>query len=98
MKGNLKDQKQTNLFGVDLIQIVNPTYEFVLLANKIDWKEFDVLYSGMYSETSRPSVPTRVMVSLLLLKHLYDLGYETVLQAWAQNPYFQFISGMNIFQ
>jgi hypothetical protein len=60
---------------------VNPAHELVLLANKIDWKEFDVSFSGMYSETCRPSVPTWVMVSLLLLKQLYDLGDETVLQA-----------------
>ena len=54
MKENLKYQKQTNLFSLNLIQIVNPAHELVLLANKIDWKEFDISFSCMYSQ-DRPS-------------------------------------------
>lgn len=98
IKGYLKDQRQANLFVPNLIQIVNLINELVVLANKIDWKYFDEAFGGTYSDTGRPSVPTRVMVSLMLLKHLYDLGDETVLTAWVQNPYFQYFSGMDTFQ
>ena len=98
MKGHLKDQRQVNLFVPNLIQIVNPNHELVVLANEIDWKYFDEAFCGTYSDTGRPSVPTRVMVSLMLLKHMYDLEDETVLTAWVQNPYFQYFSGMDTFQ
>ncbi len=98
MKGQLKDQRQVNLFVPNLIQIVNPNHELVVLANEIDWKYFDEAFCGTYSDTGRPSVPTRVMVSLMLLKHMYDLEDETVLTAWVQNPYFQYFSGMDTFQ
>ncbi|MDX2135417.1 MAG: IS5 family transposase [Saprospiraceae bacterium] len=98
MKGKLPDQKQTSLFEPNLHQIVNPAHELVLLAEKIEWEYFDREFSSHYSHTGKPSVPVRVMVSLLLLKHMYDLGDETVMVAWVQNPYFQYFSGMNTFQ
>jgi len=38
------------------------------------------------------------MVSLLLLKQIYDLGDETVVSAWVHNPYWQYFSGFTTFQ
>jgi len=38
------------------------------------------------------------MVSLLILKQLYDLGDETLPSSWVQNPYFQYFSGYDVFQ
>lgn len=98
MKGLLKDQKQTNLFAPNLIQIINPNEELVILAGQIDWNYFDKEFSPLYSTTGRPAAPIRVMVSLLLLKHLYNYGDETVIAAWVQNPYYQYFSGMDAFQ
>jgi hypothetical protein len=94
LKGLLKNQKQTNLFGPNLIQIINPNEELVVLAGQIDWNYFDKEFSPLYSTTVRPAAPIRVMVSLLLLKHLCNYGDETVIAAWVQNPYYQFFSGM----
>jgi IS5 family transposase len=34
----------------------------------------------------------------MLLKHTYNLGDETVLTAWVQNPYFQYFSSIDTFQ
>lgn len=38
------------------------------------------------------------MVSLLLLKHLYDVSDEQVVVSWTENPYWQYFSGMQEFQ
>jgi IS5 family transposase len=38
------------------------------------------------------------MVSLLILKRLYNLGDETVVEQWVQNPYMQYFSGETEFQ
>jgi len=38
------------------------------------------------------------MVGLLLLKRIYNLGDETVMEQWVQNPYFQYFCGETEFQ
>ncbi len=79
MKGELPNPKQSNLFQPNLYQIVNPAHELVLLAQKINWQYFEQEFKPLYSNTGKPSKPVRVMVSLLLLKHLYNHGDETLM-------------------
>ncbi|WP_228464877.1 transposase [Chryseobacterium antibioticum] len=38
------------------------------------------------------------MVGCLLLKHLYNLGDETLEKAWIMNPYMQYFCGMVFFE
>jgi IS5 family transposase len=38
------------------------------------------------------------MVGLLLLKRIFNLGDETVMEQWVQNPYFQYFCGESEFQ
>ena len=89
MKGKLPSQDQKNLFRPILKEIVNPKHELVILANKMDWKYYENCFGVHYSHLGRPSVPIRTMVGLLLLKRIYNLGDETVMEQWLQNPYFQ---------
>jgi IS5 family transposase len=98
MKGKLQDQVQRNLFRPILKEIINPKHELVILAEKIDWESFENEFSNLYSETGRPSVPIRTIVGLLLLKQMHNLGDETVVEQWLQNPYFQYFSGEREFQ
>lgn len=98
MKGKLPGQDQKNLFRPILKEIVNPKHELVILANKMDWKFYDGSFGSHYSHTGRPSVPVRTMVGLLLLKRIYNLGDETVMEQWLQNPYFQYFCGESEFQ
>jgi len=37
------------------------------------------------------------MVSLLLLKQLFDIGDEKVVEQWTHNPYWQYFSGQSRF-
>ena len=98
MKGKNPNQNQLNIFKPILKQIINPSYPLFQLADQIPWIEFEKEYTDLYSHTGRPAKPIRLMVSLLILKQLYNLGDETVIEQWIQNPYFQYLSGEKEFQ
>ncbi|PIE85832.1 MAG: IS5/IS1182 family transposase [Bacteroidia bacterium] len=98
MRGKSQDQEQRNLFRPILKEIINPEHELVKLADEIDWNYFETTFSDYYSTQGRPSVPVRTMVGLLLLKQMNNLGDETVIAAWLQNPYFQYFTGEREFQ
>jgi IS5 family transposase len=71
--------------------LINPKHELSLLADKIEWAYFENEFKGFYSEKpSRPAMPIRLMVGVLLLKHLYNLGDEKIPFVWECNMYFQY--------
>ena len=45
MKGKSPNQNQKNLFRPILKDIINPKHELVILANQIDWKDFEDSFS-----------------------------------------------------
>ena len=90
--------KSDDLFRAGLDQIINPKHELVRLAAEIDWAWIDGEIAPLYSEHGRPAVPTRFMIGLLLLKHIYALSDEDVCERWVENPYFQFFTGEEFFQ
>jgi IS5 family transposase len=98
MKGKSPDQNQRNMFLPILKDIVNPNHELVILADQIDWQSFENEFSPLYSHTGQPGMPIRMMVGLLLLKRIYNLGDETVMEQWLQNPYYQYFCGESVFQ
>jgi IS5 family transposase len=98
MKGTLPDQTQGDLFHPLLRDLVDPKHELTLLADRIDWEYFEKEFSPLYAEVGQPGVPLRLMVGCLLLKHLKNLGDETLAQAWVENPYMQYFCGMRCFE
>lgn len=98
MLGKSPDQNQRDLFSPLLKDFIDLNHELVLLAEQIDWKHFEDSFSNLYSNTGQPSMPIRLMVGCLLLKRLYNLGDETLAQAWIMNPYMQFFCGEAHFQ
>ena len=90
--------KSDDLFRARLDQIINPEHELLRLATKIDWTWIDGEIAPLYSDHGRPAVPTRFMIGLLLLKHIYALSDEDVCERWIENPYFQFFTGEEFFQ
>ena len=86
-------QPQTNLFLPHLSSFIDMNHELVLLAHQIDWKYFEDAFKLHYSTVGQPSVPIRMMVGCLMLKQLYNLGDETLTEAWIQNPYLQYFCG-----
>lgn len=78
--------------------MLNPQEPLFQLTKKIDWSELEKEFAKYYINFGRPAKPIRLMVSLLILKQLYNLGDETVVERWVQNPYYQYFSGEKDFQ
>jgi len=64
-----------------------------ILANKVDWKVFEEAFKKHYSDEGRPAKPLRLMVALLMLKHIRNLSDESVVAQWMENVYYQYFSG-----
>jgi IS5 family transposase len=64
-----------------------------ILANKIRWDIFEGAFANLYSQEGRPAKPIRLMVSLLMLKHVRNLSDESVVEQWFENIYYQYFSG-----
>jgi transposase, IS5 family len=64
-----------------------------ILANQIQWNIFEDAFTPLYSEEGRPGKPIRLMVSLLMLKHIRNLSDESVVEQWFENIYYQYFSG-----
>jgi transposase, IS5 family len=90
---------QCELFGARLSELLNPEHPLYVLAERIDWVEFDSAIDACYAdELGRPGVNTRLMVGLLYLKHAFDESDESVVARWVENPYWQFFCGLTYMQ
>ena len=98
MKGKSPDPSQLNLLPQRLEDLVNPRHPLYKLSKQIPWDDIDKHFSGLYHHSGRPAKPVRLMVSLLILKQLYDLSDESIVEKWVENPYYQFFSGETLFQ
>ena len=76
MQGKLPYNAQSNLFKIELSDIVSDKIDLVLLTKKIDWNEVEIYYGPFYSLQARQSVPERTMVGLLLLKSMFSVADE----------------------
>jgi IS5 family transposase len=83
---------------VRLDQIIDMEHELVRLAEEIDRAWLDGKLANRFSDKGRPGSESRFMVGLLLLKHIYGLSDERVFEAWAYDPYFQYLTGQAFFR
>jgi IS5 family transposase len=68
------------------------------LANLVDWDLFEREFAPLYcKDNGRRAKPVRLMVGLLILKHLRDVSDETVVAQFAENIYYQYFCGMEAF-
>jgi IS5 family transposase len=89
---------ESDLFRARLDQIINMKHELVQLAGKLDWDWLDNQIAPLFSDQGRPATPTRFMIGLLLLKHIFALSDEQVCERWIYDPYFQYFTGEEFFQ
>jgi len=94
MIGKSANQNQQNFFQPLLKNFINLGYELVLLSDRIDWKYFEDNFSKYYSNTGQPAMPIRLMVGSLMLKRIYNLSDERLVETWVMNPYMQYFCGM----
>jgi len=65
------------------------------LAGKINWSFFDDAFKKHYSEKrGAPSKRIRLMLSLLILKHVRDLSDENVVKQWSENKLFSILQSV----
>ena len=98
MLGTSPDQQQTNLFKNLLANQLNPQHPLYLLAQLIPWKQLEEAFAPRYGTVGLPSHPIRKMAAFLMLKHLYNLSDERVVDRWETDPYYQYLAGEATFQ
>jgi IS5 family transposase len=92
------NHSQQNFLSPLLKDQLNPKHPLYVLAGKLDWARLESELLPYYSDKGRPAKPIRLMAGLMLLKQLDNLGDETVMAKWLENPYYQFFCGMDVFQ
>ena len=91
--------KEGQLFKSKLSNIIDLEHSLCKMAHDINWTSLEEIFKGLYTlDKGRPGHPIRLMVSLQYLKHHFDLSDEKVLEIWLENPYWQYLSGMDYFQ
>ena len=87
------------LFQAHFKQILNLEHPLVQLADKIDWRRFDVAFADSYSEDlGAPAKAIRLMVGLQYLKYTFNESDESVVERWVENPYWQYFCGFTYLQ
>jgi IS5 family transposase len=93
------ENRQKDLFRVELEKIIDPEHSLVKLSKAVDWEAMDEAFGAFFCiDNGRPAIPTRLMVALNYLKYTYGMSDEGVLEGWLENPYWQYLSGMKWFE
>jgi len=99
MVGKIDKTPQLNIFKVPLVHFIREDHELCLLANKIDWDFVEGEFLGYYCpDNGRPGIPIRKIVGVLLLRRMFNLSDEDVVDKWKENPYWQYFCGEVNFQ
>ena len=89
--------KTPSLFW-DLASMLDIHHELYILAGLIDWHMFEQSFAPLFSATNgRPAKPVRLMVGLLMLKHIRNVSDEQVVDQFRENAYYQWFCGMDSF-
>jgi IS5 family transposase len=88
---------QSSLF-FSLTHTLDQKHPLYILANTINWNLFEDEFAPLYcKDNGRPAKPIRLMVGLLLLKHIRNISDESVVEQWCENVYYQYFCGYNDF-
>lgn len=97
MRSQKKSTDQLNFLAPTLKEQLNPNHSLYLLSEAIDWDYFNREFAEFYSDKGRPAKQIRLMVGLLILKSIYNLSDEVLVeQHWEMNVYFQFFCGQDL--
>jgi IS5 family transposase len=97
MLSKKKNTTQGSMF-FGLEDTLNQKHPMYILANKVNWQLFEESFTPLYcSDNGRPAKPIRLMVGLLILKHLRNISDESVVEQWSENVYYQYFCGQKEF-
>ncbi len=99
MQSKKSNRNQLNFLSPTLTEQLNSRQALYLLSHQIEWSYFEEAFGSLYSTVGRPAHSIRLMVSLLILKSIYNLSDEVLVeQRWEMNPYFQYFGGFDSLQ
>jgi len=90
------DSAQIGFF--DIANQLNSNHPLIALGQAIDWSLLEQEFEPLYSSLGRHAKPIRLMSGLLILKQLYNLSDERLVEQWQMNPYYQVFCGETSFQ
>ena len=89
--------RQISLFW-DLASMLDTKLPLYKLANLVGWDTFERSFAPLYCKgNGRMAKPVRLMVSLLVLKHLRNVSDESVVEQFSENADYQYFCGMKSF-
>jgi transposase, IS5 family len=92
-----KSQNQYSFF-FSLEDTLDQKHPLYILSNKVNWQMFENEFKSLYCENNgRPAKPIRMMVGLLILKHIRNISDESVVEQWSENLYYQYFCGQQEF-
>ncbi len=89
---------QMDWIRIELRNLIDGRHPLVSVSHEMNWSEFEKEFGLSFTDEGRPTVDTRLMVSLHYLKYTYDLSDEEVVVRWSENPYWQYFSGRQHFE
>ncbi len=84
-------ESPSNLPHASLFDITDQllqTHPLLILANAFDWRALEEEFKPLYKKLGRKAKPIRLMCGLLILKQLYKLSDEALVDEWLMNVYF----------
>lgn len=71
-------KSQISMF-FSLKDTLDQKHPLFILEERINWQQFEDAFSPLYcSDNGRPALPIRLMVGLLILKHLRNISDQSV--------------------
>ena len=78
-----RESSQLDLFQAQFEQLLNHDHSLFVLANRIDWKRFDIALADCYcADIGAPAKSIRLLVALHYLKHAFNESDESLLERW----------------
>ncbi|GHV13920.1 hypothetical protein FACS1894169_01880 [Bacteroidia bacterium] len=96
LKPGKKEPRQNLFFSLE--DSLNQKHPLYILANKVAWDMFETSFRPLYcQDNGTPAKPIRLMVGLLILKHVRNVSDESIVEQWSENLYYQYFCGQRDF-
>lgn len=76
---------------------LNEDNRWLRIAELVPWEELEDEYRKHFSDVGRPAKDARLVIGLLLLKHMAGLSDEALVEEVTENPYMQAFCGFREF-
>ncbi|HMN18958.1 MAG TPA: transposase [Ignavibacteriaceae bacterium] len=95
IKKTEKNTQKNMFFLRDTLYQRHPLF---ILVEKINWKMFEGTFGPLYcSDNGRLAMLIRIIVELLILKHLRNISDESVEEQYTKNVTYQYLRGKSEF-